>query len=143
MHDSLHEYRITLLMPRMLNIIEINQMYYKATEVCIKATLHLAQHVPAVAAWLKPRVGEVQWWETWLSRNRQMPELSKDGSAPEGAHIALFVVKHNKTDGVHKRWEAAWDAQIGEYGIGLGMREGMNDYAKICKKTLMDVRVKK
>lgn len=110
-HDSVHEYRVEVSMPRLLKITSENQSYYKATELCIKSFMHLVQHDARVMVWAKAHLADFAWMEGWLSKNKAMPPApKKDGTGPpEG--VALFTIKFGKTDGVTQKWEKQWDGQ--------------------------------
>lgn len=143
--DSLVAQRVEYVMTRFLALAREMSTYYKATELCIKAFLHLVQHSPAVAAWTKPRIDSCSWMDAWLGKNKTLPSVNRDGTPKlaAGADVARFAVKGEKHEGVNSKWETNWNEQITEYGVGLATSEQTSDYQKIFRKTMLAVRTRK
>jgi len=142
-HDSLHQYRLELALPRLVSIASENRIYYKSTEILIKFLLHLFQHVPVARDWVRnhsSNLESIRWMESWLTKNRSMPKPSKDGSAPEGQ--ALYICKGDSSE-CTQSWEKAWDEQIEDWGVGQGSQDNQSDYSKIWRKTMLSIQVSK
>jgi len=71
--DSLAQRRADSTLPRLLEIMEKNQNYWRATELCINTLLNIGHLSPRVKAWLIDRRKSWEWVEKWLERNGTKP----------------------------------------------------------------------
>jgi len=71
--DSFNTKRVEYAVPMLMNVIESNQNYYKATEICINFLVNIAANTPSVKELIVRNKDWCRMIEEWLKKNRNPP----------------------------------------------------------------------
>jgi len=78
--DSLAPKRIDWIMTSLLNVMKVQQKFWKITDFCIEHLIRIAKRQPDVLTWLNARAASWEWIITWLNTNPRPPRGYGDGT---------------------------------------------------------------
>lgn len=89
--DSLSSKRIDWIMTSLLNVMKVQQKFWKITDLCIEHLIRIAKKQPDCCSWLTARAASWEWIIVWLNTNPRPPRghdgteqtiLHKPGKGP-------------------------------------------------------------